>query len=212
MSSKLRWLWRIALLVTVGILSGCSRQSGALVLEPLGQLQIVASSPEPEVSAVPTLVVVIPDPQEIPSTRQIAADFTQLINLRIECGRRPNSCPIDQLTAPESTYRSYLTALMDIRIGANLATRTGFGKFRFRIESIDIISSVSAIVHTCIFDSLVVFDSGQSDSTRDDIVFDDDVISGRTEWQVVVDDGKWKWSDATSTGTNYGEDICGFTS
>lgn len=102
--------------------------------------------------------------------------------------------------------------MMNIRTEANLATRSGAGKFRFRIDSIDVISPSSAVVHTCIFDSLVVFDSGQSDSTRDDIVFDDDVISGHTAWQVVVDDGKWKWSDATSIDTNYGKDICGFTS
>lgn len=101
---------------------------------------------------------------------------------------------------------------MKMRAEANLATRANAGTFRFRIDLIELISSFSAIVHTCIFDSLVVFDSGQSDSTRDDIVFDDDVISGHTVWQMVVDDGTWKWSDATGTDATYGKDLCGFVS
>lgn len=210
MSSRLgspRWG---ALLALVVIVSGCGQQSGELVLEPLRQLVTTDSPAEPTVTPVPTLS--IPAPQTLATTQQIAAEFTHLINLRVQCGRRPVTCPIGRLTAPESKYRRYLTALMKIRTDANLATRSGAGKFRFRIDSIDIVGPSSAVVHTCIFDSLVVFDSGQSDSTRDDIVFDDDVISGHTAWRVVVDDGKWKWSDATSTDTNYGKDICGFTS
>lgn len=101
---------------------------------------------------------------------------------------------------------------MKFRFDNNLATRPNAGKFRFRIESIDVMSPTSAVVHTCIFDSLVVFDSGQLDTTRDDIVFNDDAISGHTTWQIVVDDGKWKWSDATSTDKYFGKDICDFTS
>lgn len=213
--------WRLccyrpaALLVLVAIVSGCGRQSDGLVLEPLRQLMTISTPVEPTAAPATTqaLTPSISAPHGLATTsQQIAAEFTHLVNLRVQCGRRPVTCPISRMTAPESKYRRYLTALMNIRTEANLATRSGAGKFRFRIDSIDVISPSSAVVHTCIFDSLVVFDSGQSDSTRDDIVFDDDVISGHTAWQVVVDDGKWKWSDATSTDTNYGKDICGFTS
>lgn len=101
---------------------------------------------------------------------------------------------------------------MKFRADANLATRPGVGKFRFRIDDINLTSSISAVVHTCIFDSLVVFDLGQSNSTRDDIVFDDDVISGHTAWSIILDDGNWKWSDAIGTDSNYGRDICEFIS
>lgn len=199
-----------ALLVLVAIASGCGRQSDELVLEPLLQLTTASTPVEP--TATPPPAPSIPAFHGLATTQQIAAEFTHLVNLRVQCGRRPATCPISRMTAPESKYRRYLTALMKIRTDANLATRSGAGKFRFRIDTISITSQSSAVVHTCIFDSLVVFDSGQSDSTRDDIVFDDDVISGHTAWQVVVDDGKWKWSDATNTDTNYGKDICGFAS
>ena len=81
----------------------------------------------------------------------------------MQCGRKPASCPISQLTAPDSTYRRYLTDLMKIRADANLTTRAGAGTFHFRIDTINLTGPLSAVVHTCIFDSLVVFDSGQSD-------------------------------------------------
>lgn len=116
------------------------------------------------------------------------------------------------MTAPDSVYRRYLRALMKTRADAHLATRPGAGRFRFRIDNINLLSSFSAEVHTCIFDSLVVYDTGRSDQVGDDIVFDDDVISGHTAWLVIVHDDKWKWSEATATDTKYGEDICGFGS
>ncbi|MEK7295563.1 MAG: hypothetical protein AAB018_03420, partial [Actinomycetota bacterium] len=69
------------------------------------------------------------------------------------------------MTAPDSEYRRYLATLMKIRADGNLVTRPGAGKFRFRIDSIELIGTSSAIVHTCIFDSLVVSDAGQLEST-----------------------------------------------
>lgn len=208
MSSGLSCLRQAALLALVVTVSDCGRQSNELVLDSLPGLAIPRFPAEETITPVPTIAA----PHGMSATQQITAEFTQLINVRIQCGRRPVSCPVDQLAASESKYHKYLTTLMKFRTEANLATRPGAGKFRFRIDSIDLIGSFSAVVHTCIFDSLVVFDSGQSDSTRDDIVFDDDVISGHTAWQVVVDDGEWKWSDATSIDANYGKDICRFAS
>ena len=145
-------------------------------------------------------------------SEQIAIEFGQLIDIRLTCGRQPATCPTSQLTAPNSRYRGYLENLMKMRTEANLATRANVGTFRFRIDRIEVTSPLSAIVHTCIFDSLVVFDSGQSDSTRDDIVFDDDVISGHTVWHMIIDEDAWKWSDATGSDTTYGKDICGIIS
>jgi len=165
--------------------------------------------------SIPTRQYVAPEylaPTETTTTEQIATEFAHLIDLRVRCGRLPGSCPISQLTVPDSTYHRYLAKLMQIRVDANLATRAGAGQFHFRIDSIDLLSPVSAVVHTCIFDSLVVYDMGQSDAIRDDIVFDDDVISGHTEWKVVFHDGKWKWSDAIGIDTTYGKDTCGFVS
>jgi len=189
----------------VVIVSGCANQLDELPLESANAASSGAkANPLPIPRQTPAGEISISD--------QIAIEFGQLIDIRLACGRQPTTCPITQLTAPDSRYRNYLDNLMKMRAEANLATRADAGTFRFRIDRIEVTGQSSAVVHTCIFDSLVVFDSGQSDSTRDDIVFDDDVISGHTEWRMVIDDDAWKWSDATGSDTTYGEDICGITS
>lgn len=212
MSSELSCIRRAIGLALVVALSGCNHQSNELSLRPDLESAITDSTaqqlPTPDSTQTPNSIT----SNEKTTTELIATEFAQLIQMRLQCGRKPASCPIGQLTAPQSTYRRYLTALMKFRADANLATRAGAGIFRFRIDNINLTSSFSAVVHTCIFDSLVVFDSGRSDSTRDDIVFDDDVISGHTAWQVVLDGGDWKWSDAIGTDSTYGKDICEFIS
>ncbi|MEO5973915.1 MAG: hypothetical protein ABIQ38_01740 [Ilumatobacteraceae bacterium] len=202
------WTARLALVVTLG---SCSQPSDPLSFQLISESAISDSTARnfqsPESSPAPQSVA----PAET-TTEQVAAEFSYLIDLRLQCGRLPVSCPVSKMTVPDSTYHRYLAKLMKVRAAANLATRAGAGQFRFRIDRIDLLSPVSAIVHTCIFDSLVVFDMGRSDAIRDDIVFDDDVISGHTEWKVVLHDGSWKWSDATGDDTTYGKDICGFIS
>ena len=210
MSSESSCFRRAIGLALVVALSGCSGQTNALNLRPdlVSEISTTTAQqfPTPDTTPTPNRFA----SNEITTAELIATAFAQLIQKRLQCGRKPGSCPIDQLTAPDSKYRRYLAALMKFRAEANLATRAGAGIFRFRIDNINITSSFSAVVHTCIFDSLVVFDSGQSDSTRDDIVFDDDVISGHTAWQVILDGSDWKWSDAFGTDSTYGKDICEF--
>lgn len=212
MSSGLSCFRRVVWLALAVILGGCSRHSDELIFQPFSESANIDSPAQQSQTLDLTPPPNDSSPSDVTTTEQIATEFTQLINLRMQCGRKPASCPIRQLTAPDSTYRRYLAGLMKIRAAANLATRAGAGTFRFRIDSINLTGPFSAVVHTCIFDSLVVFDSGQSDSTRDDIVFDDDVISGHTAWQIIFDDGNWKWADASGTDTIYGKDICGFVS
>jgi hypothetical protein len=103
-----------------------------------------------------------------------------------------------------------LTTTMNERILGNLYTRTDAGKLRVRIESVEITDTFRATVHTCIFDSVVLFDSGQIDGATDDIVFDDSVISAFMVWNVQLDRGTWKWVSSTATQRRIGADICGF--
>jgi len=103
-----------------------------------------------------------------------------------------------------------LTSIMKERVAEQLYTRTDAGKLRVRIESVEIVDTFRATVHTCIFDSVVLFDSGQIDSTADDIVFDDSVISALMVWNVQLDHGTWKWVSSTATQRKIGADLCGF--
>ena len=106
-------------------------------------------------------------------------------------------------------FRS-LTSIMNERVVGHLYTRKDSGKLRVRIESVEIVDTIHATVHTCIFDSVVLFDSGQIYSAADDIVFDDSVISAFMVWSVQLDHGIWKWVSSTATQRKIGADICGF--
>jgi len=143
-------------------------------------------------------------------TKQVVSDFSRIYEQRAQCGRTPEQCPIAQMAVEGSPLFLSLTSIMNERVVGQLYTRTDAGKLRVRIESVEIIDTFRATVHTCIFDSVVLFDSGQIDSAADDIVFDDSVISAFMVWNVQLDHGTWKWASSTATQRKIGADICGF--
>ena len=144
------------------------------------------------------------------TTANIVSDFSRIYEQRAQCGRTPEQCPIAQMAVKGSPLFNSLTTTMNERILGNLYTRTDAGKLRVRIESVEITDTFRATVHTCIFDSVVLFDSGQIDGATDDIVFDDSVISAFMVWNVQLDRGTWKWVSSTATQRRIGADICGF--
>ena len=144
------------------------------------------------------------------TTTNIVNDFSRIYKQRAQCGRTPQLCPIEQMAVTGSSLYGLLASIMDERIVGHLYTRTDAGKLRVRIESVEIVDTFHATVHTCIFDSVVLFDSGQIDSATDDIVFDDSVISAFMVWNVQLDHGTWKWVSSTATQRKIGADLCGF--
>ena len=143
---------------------------------------------------------------------RVVRDFSRIYEERAQCGRTPEQCPINEMTVKGSPLHISLTEIMNERIIGNLYTRSDAGKLRVRIESVEIIDTKRATVHTCIFDSVVLFDSGQIDGAADDIVFDDSVISAFMVWNVQLNNGRWKWVSSTATQRKIGGDICGFAS
>jgi len=141
---------------------------------------------------------------------RVVRDFSRIYEERAQCGRTPEQCPINNMAVKGSPLHSSLMEIMNERIVGNLYTRSDAGKLRVRIESVEIINTKRATVHTCIFDSVVLFDSGQIDGAADDIVFDDSVISAFMVWNVQLDNGTWKWVSSTATQRKIGGDICGF--
>jgi hypothetical protein len=142
---------------------------------------------------------------------RVVRDFSRIYEERAQCGRTPEQCPINEMTVQGSSLYNSLTEIMNERIVGNLYTRSDAGKLRVRIESVEIIDTKRATVHTCIFDSVVLFDSGQIDGAADDIVFDDSVISAFMVWNVQLNNGRWKWVSSTATQRKIGGDICGFS-
>ena len=141
---------------------------------------------------------------------RVVRDFSRIYEQRAQCGRIPEQCPIDEMTVRGSPLHNSLTEIMNERVVGSLYTRSDAGKLRVRIESVEIVDTNRATVHTCIFDSVVLFDSGQIDGAADDIVFDDSVISAFMVWNVQLSNGLWKWVSSTATQRKIGGDICGF--
>jgi hypothetical protein len=141
---------------------------------------------------------------------RVVRDFSRIYERRAQCGRTPDQCPVNEMAVKGSPLFNSLSEIMNERIIGNLYTRRDAGKLRVRIESVELINTIRATVHTCIFDSVVLFDSGQIDGATDDIVFDDSVISAFMVWNVQLDNGLWKWVSSTATQRKIGGDICGF--
>ncbi len=144
------------------------------------------------------------------TVNRVVRDFSRFYEQRAQCGRIPEQCPINEMTVKGSPLHNSLTEIMNERVVGSLYTRSDAGKLRVRIESVEIIDTKRATVHTCIFDSVVLFDSGQIDGAADDIVFDDSVISAFMVWNVQLSNGLWKWVSSTATQRKIGGDICGF--
>ena len=200
--------------------SSCARQSDSLIFNDAGiTARPTATATEANSTEANSPDMSAPDPQTSAPVQQgfgdsqeIADDFIENTNIMLQCGRTPRNCPIAKITAPDTGYRVYMIEKIKMRVESNLATRPGAGKYKIRIDSIEKIGTTTALVHTCLFDSLVVFDSGQSNTTRDDIIFDDDVVSTHTTWTLYLDEGRWKWAGSTAHDATSWEDICGFNS
>jgi hypothetical protein len=146
-----------------------------------------------------------PTPQQPSFTDEIHLAVDHLYRLRIACGRSPHTCNVAALSAPSGTYRSALADLMAFRVRYGLRTIAGHGSFRHRVDSVARIADDRAVVHTCTTDSLVVFDTVSADTG---IVFDDSVVSTRTEWTLVRHEGKWKWSEGRILEQRRGDGLC----
>lgn len=197
----------VVVVLTMLSFSGCSRTERGLIFYGPTTSSVIPTT----TTTAPSEIVqsVVPNTSEVES--QIVNDFTSTYLMRAECGRNPQQCPVRQMTIAGSPLSILLTNTMRERVSGNLATRSDAGKLRVRIESVEIIDQSHAAVHTCIFDSVVLFDSGQLDSTADDIVFDDSIISARMAWKVQFDQGIWKWHSTETAQRKIGADLCGFS-
>jgi hypothetical protein len=208
MSKSFRRYLRVALPAAV-LATSCATPSDELTFITVAStLSVPITSTSTTITASERIESVVANNTD--TIHRVVRDFSRIYEARAQCGRTPEQCPINEMTVKGSPLHSSLTEIMNERIVGNLNTRSDAGKLRVRIESVEIISTNRATVHTCIFDSVVLFDSGQIDGAADDIVFDDSVISAFMVWNVQLNNGTWKWVSSTATQRKIGGDICGF--
>ena len=192
----------------VVLVTSCGAPSDELTFNTVPTPLEVSASTTTTIAPSERVESVVANNSEV--TKQVVSDFSRIYEQRAQCGRTPKQCPITQMAVKGSPLFNSLTSIMNERVVGHLYTRVDAGKLRVRIESVENIDTFRATVHTCIFDSVVLFDSGQIDSTADDIVFDDSVISALMVWNVQLDHGAWKWVSSTATQRKIGADLCGF--
>ena len=195
-------------LPVVALVTSCGAPSDELTFNTMTTTLEVLASTTTTMAPSERVESVVANNSDV--TKQVVSDFSRIYEQRAQCGRTPEQCPIAQMAVNDSPLFRSLTSIMNERVVGNLYTRVDAGKLRVRIESVEIIDTFRATVHTCIFDSVVLFDSGQIDGAADDIVFDDSIISAFMVWNVQLDHGTWKWVSSTATQRKIGADICGF--
>jgi hypothetical protein len=202
MSSKYLWSALLALLVCA--CSPTPTELGVFQPPPPPTTSIVVS--DTVVNAVDAQPVAS-EPIDIATLR---SDFVRVLTLRKQCGRQPDKCDVSSFIVPGSALHVGTAKLMQERTAGNIRSRAGAGTYRFRIESLLINDISHALVHTCSYDSVVLFDSGQLNSTADDIVFNNHTASNRTAWSLEMHAGHWKWVSGEVLESFFGGDICGF--
>lgn len=207
------------LILAVALAAGaCSGDDGATL--DLGEATTTVAVPEPTVPSTPaptttaaptttstvaqsTTTTTEPEP-ELSLEDQIRADFARMIDLRLACGREPETCPIGEITFPGSEAERYLTELMATRVEHSLQSREGHGEFRYVVEDLELDADLSHVT-TCQIDSIVLYDTSQGR----DIIFDESVVSARTRWTLALDSGKWKWKSSRALAEVLGDSLCG---
>ena len=202
MSSK--YLWSVLLALSVCACSSTPNELGVFQPPPPPSTTIVV--PDTVVNSVDAQ----PVESEPPDIAVLRSDFVRVLTLRKQCGRQPDKCDIGSFAVPGSALHTGTTKLMRERTAGNIRSRAGAGTYRFRIESLLINDTSHALVHTCSYDSVVLFDSGQLDSTADDIVFNNHTASNRTAWSLEMHAVHWKWISSEVLESFFGGDICGF--
>ena len=192
----------------IALATSCGAPSDELTFNTVTTTFAASASTTTTIAPSERVESVVANSSDVP--KRVVSDFSLIYEQRAQCGRTPEQCPIAQMAVKGSPLFNSLMTIMAERVVGHLYTRVDAGKLRVRIESVEMIDTFRATVHTCIFDSVVLFDSGQIDSAADDIVFDDSVISAFMVWNVQLDQGTWKWVSSTATQRKIGADICGF--
>jgi hypothetical protein len=122
----------------------------------------------------------------------------------------PKNCDVTRISAPNSPYRADLTRRVRDYSVANIQARKGSGVALVHIDSLSIIDANHATVNTCSYNSIVMVDAGATDSSLDDIIFNDAIASYLSSWMLTLDNGVWKIHSWTTSMTKFNVDQCGF--
>ena len=190
-------------------LCACVTQGGALQLNT-GKVQLSqAGAMSVVIDSVPTTTIVSIDPP-LDIVEQLRRDFIADDHYYHQCMVAPKNCDVTRISAPNSPHRADLTRRVRDYSVANIQASKGSGVALVRIDSLSIIDPNHATVNTCSYNSIVMVDAGATESSLDDIIFNDAIASYLSAWMLTLDNGVWKIHSWTTSMTKFNVDQCGF--
>lgn len=187
---RMKWWW-----VTMGLI-GCGGTSGAITGEPVSTLTSVTSS-----SVTSSSVTSGDTVPGTPSAAEVEMAFHRLMSVRLECGRRPGSCPVDELAVAGSSIHGELFDLMNMRAEAGI-TASSRGSLRYRVDDVRV-DGDAATIDACLTDDTVM--------VMDGAIFDESTLSATVQWAMSLTETGWKWSTWRFISVTREGDLCAFT-
>ena len=179
--------------------STTSTSSVAVVGQPSEQV-VVASTSTTTTSTSTSTPAINLDPVAL-----VRQQFDETLQWRIECGRKPRSCRVDDIAIVGSPYHAAMRDIMASRASQNIASKAGHGQYLVRVESVSIDeSTMIATIETCVFDSIVLY--------MDGFIFNNHITSSHTRWTLQWNNSRWRWIAVETRDKPYNTDICGFGS
>lgn len=190
------WWW-----VVLG-LCGCGGGAGVITGEPSIDHPSQSATKSAETVTVngPTTTTTTSTARPSSTSDDVVATFDRLMTIRVECGRRPRTCPVDELAVVGSNMHAELADLMAVRSQAGIVASSR-GSSKYRVDDVTV-DGDTATVTTCLTDDVVL--------VMDGAVFDDSTLSAITEWTMSLTETGWKWSGWRATTTTREGDLCGF--
>lgn len=136
---------------------------------------------------------------------EVRTAFEWLVLGRIQCGRQPRHCVVDDVAVPGSPVHTALTDEFRRRVRHGISA-TSRGSHRYRIGEIVVLSGDRAEVRACHTDDVVLVVGG-SDG-RPSAVYDESLVSHWSTWTLEKNDGTWRWSEESVDQQAHGEDVC----
>lgn len=131
--------------------------------------------------------------------------FEWLMNRRIECGRRPRQCVVDELAVPGSPVHQALSDVMADRVRYGIVA-SDRGTHRFRIDEIRPVASDEVTVRVCHSDDVVL--TMAVAAGRPGAIYDESWSSHWAIWTMKSIDGRWRWTDESVERRVYEEELC----
>lgn len=187
----------------VTVLSACGaatagEPSGALTRSAPRSLMVVESSSPVETMSSSSAV-------DKHLLFDLEEEFEKLMSRRIECGRRPHQCMIDDLAVPGSPVHESLVDVMAERVRYGIVA-SDRGAHRFRVEDVMQVSADEVKVRVCHSDDVVLMMA--VGPGRPGAIYDEAWSSHRATWTMKSVDGVWRWSNELVEQRVYEEELC----